>query len=703
LINNASFLDSIINGIDDTVFIMNKDAFLLCNDATLELFDCCRTEIIGHHPLEFSPDKQANGALSSELANYYLSKVVEGENQEFNWIHQTKAKKTFRAYVKLKAIEINNEQNILAVVRDITEEYNNKTALEELNTRLEEQQELMQQSTERLFAKTQETIQQQDAIKRNENRLNAIYQGASDAIFVLGNNKILDCNNASLQLVACKKEQILGKTPLDFSPEKQINDELSGELLNYYFDKTKKGGVVSFDWLYKTYKNEIFYARVSLNATEINNKGNVIAIVRDITKEKLHKIELQNLNVELEEKQEELSQQNEELLVQSEELLRQRRLVEREREKATEASKSKSLFLASMSHEIRTPLNGIIGMLNLLKETPLNNEQSEFVDVIDVSSDSLLNIINDILDYSKIEANQLSIESIPINLRKIAEDVFKILEFKAEAKGLTLNLKIEDNVPYFYNSDPVRLKQILINYCNNAIKFTPKGSVSIRISLIKRYSKKTKLRFEVIDTGIGISKENQAKLFKEFSQVDNSVSRKFGGTGLGLAISMKLAALMGGEVGLLSEEGKGSMFWFTAILEELDSIIDEKETESYQVAEGLSILLVEDNLINQKVAVHTLQKNKHVVDIANDGEEGVKKYQKNKYDLILMDVQMPKMNGYEATIEIRKIEKDKGLKRIKIIAMTANAMKGEKERCLDLGMDDYISKPFKKEDLLRVL
>ncbi len=698
-----SFLDSVINGIDDAVFVMDNDIFIECNDATLRLFDCQRKDIIGHHPMRFSPVKQACGSLSSELAHYYISKVLSGEKQTFNWIHQTKSKNTFHAQVKLKLIEINSQKNILAVVRDVTEEIKNKLELEELNTRLEEQQELMQQATERLFAKTQEVIQQQDAIKRNESRLTAIFQGVHDAIFVIANNKILDCNSASLRLFKCSREQIIGRNPLDFSPKIQMHNELSETLLSHYFIKAKEGGSVSFEWVYQTLRNELFYAKVSLNITEINNKGNIVAIVRDITQEKLQKIELQNLNVELEEKQEELSQQNEELQVQSEELLRQRGVIEKEREKAREASKSKSIFLASMSHEIRTPLNGIIGMLNLLKETPLNNEQSEFVDVIDVSSDSLLNIINDILDYSKIEANQLSIESIPINLRKITEDVLKILEFKAEEKGLILKLKIEDEVPDFFNSDSVRLKQVLINYCNNAIKFTSKGSVSIQISLVEKHLNKTKLKFEVIDTGIGISKENQTKLFKEFSQVDNSVSRKFGGTGLGLAISMKLAALMGGEVGLSSEEGKGSTFWFTANLEELDSIVDQKETEKLQMAEGLSILLVEDNLINQKVAVHTLQKNKHIVDIANNGEEGVEKFRNNNYDLILMDVQMPKMNGYEATIEIRKIEKEKGLNPIKIIAMTANAMKGEKERCLDLGMDDYISKPFKKEDLLRVL
>ncbi len=696
-------LEAIYNGVSDAIFLMNDEKFVDCNTATLKIFDCKREEIIGASPSLFSPKYQPNQKLSSKIANEYISKVVQGEPQSFEWIHITKKSKEFIAEVNLNKINIDNELLILAVVRDVTKHVKSREELQELNTKLEEQHELMQQVNEKMFAQNQEIILQQDFMEREKAKFEAIYKGANDAVFLINNDKITDCNNATLELFNCQKEDIIGALHLDFAPDKQENGELSSNLIKEYLNQAKHGKALRFDWIYKTIDKKIFYAKVSLNKTKINRKTTYIVIVRDITTERKQQNELKKLTQNLRDNQEELQQQNEELHAQSEELLRQKKIIEQEKEKANEASKSKSLFLASMSHEIRTPLNGVIGMLNLLKETRLQERQKEFVNIIDVSSESLLNIINDILDYSKIEANQLHLEKIPVDLIQISKEVIKILQFKAEEKGLILELNIDKNIHQFYKADPVRLKQILINYCNNAIKFTEKGSVKINIYELKNMSKKSTLKFEVVDTGIGISKENQKKLFKEFSQVDNSISRKFGGTGLGLAISMKLAKLMNGEVGLSSIEGKGSTFWFTAELQKIDSL-DKKIIElKTELAEGLYILLIEDNIINQKVAIHTLKKNKHIIDIANDGIEGIEKFKKNSYDIILMDIQMPNLNGYETTIEIRKIEKKQNKKRTKIVAMTANAMKGEKEKCIKIGMDDYISKPFKKEDLLRIL
>jgi len=700
---NKATLESIYNGVTDAIFLMNDKEFVDCNTATLDLFECKQEEIIGHHPSEFSPQYQSNQRLSSEMAQEYISKVIQGEPQSFEWVHQTKDKKEFIAEVSLNKIAIDEEILIVAVVRDVTEQVKSREELQELNVKLEEQHELMQQANEKMFAQNQEIILQQDSIEREKAKFEAIYKGANDAVFLINNGKIIDCNDATLQLFDCEKNDVIGSVPLKFSPEKQENGELSSILIEKYLDQAKHGKALRIEWIHKTLKGKTFYAKVSVNKTKINRKTTFIVIVRDVSEDRKQKNELRKLAQDLKDNQEELQQQNEELYAQSEELLLQKKIIEQEKEKAKQASKSKSLFLASMSHEIRTPLNGIIGMLNLLKETKLQKKQKEFVNIIDVSSDSLLNIINDILDYSKIEANQLHLEQIPTDLKQISQEVIKILRFKAEEKGLVLELNIDDNLHPYYNADPVRLKQVLINYCNNAIKFTEKGSVRINIYEIKSTNNKSKIKFEVSDTGIGISKENQKKLFKEFSQVDNSISRKFGGTGLGLAISMKLAKLMNGEVGLNSVEGKGSTFWFTAEIEKIDKLKKKLITTNTKVAEGLKILLVEDNLINQKVAIHTLKKNKHTVDVANDGIEGVKKFKKNKYDIILMDIQMPNMNGYETTVEIRKIEKEQKLEPIKIVAMTANAMKGEKEKCLEIGMNDYISKPFQKEDLLRIL
>ncbi len=385
------------------------------------------------------------------------------------------------------------------------------------------------------------------------------------------------------------------------------------------------------------------------------------------------------------------------------------------KDKAEAATHTKSLFLASMSHEIRTPLNGIIGMANILKGTTLNKEQQEYLDIINISGNNLLAIINDILDFSKIESGQVELENMAFDLHNEVEEIVKLLALKAGEKRLELHVEIAQNVPGHISGDSLRLKQILINLLNNAIKFTPSGSVTLKIgklnqSTIKDHGskvKKVKLIFRVIDTGIGISEEGKKKLFRAFSQTESSISRKFGGTGLGLAISKNLSKMMNGEIGVESEEGKGSKFWFTAEFELSDAVIvrsgESKQSETVS-GKTLNVLLVEDNVINQKVALFNLNKLGHFVDVAENGKIALEMFQKNRYDVILMDVIMPIMDGIEATHKIRDLEKRNGIKDpIPIIAMTANALKGEREKLISEGMNEYISKPFKTEDLIKLL
>lgn len=377
-------------------------------------------------------------------------------------------------------------------------------------------------------------------------------------------------------------------------------------------------------------------------------------------------------------------------------------------ERADASNHLKAMFLANISHEIRTPMNGIIGMYNVLKNTKLSDEQREFLDIINLSGQNLLSIIDDIIDLSKIEAGQLKLENKTFSLRKEIQKVVELLNIKARGKGIKLKTDIDNTIPDQISGDASRLKQVITNLTNNAIKYTKEGSVTIKIELLEQINDDLRLKFNIIDTGIGISSEGKEKLFKAFSQLDSSSTRKYGGTGLGLAIAKNLSNLMNGEIGVESELNKGSVFWFTAILKSQQSQ-DEVKTDFSVIEDtgqekSLNILLVEDNLLNQKFAIATLQRHGHTVDIAENGKIAVEKYKQHEYDLILMDIQMPVMDGLEATDEIRRIEKNKGIKNpIKIIAITAYVMERDRKMCLNAGMNEYLAKPFKPQELIELI
>ncbi len=423
------------------------------------------------------------------------------------------------------------------------------------------------------------------------------------------------------------------------------------------------------------------------NGIPIYNEAGILigyrGVDRDITSEKLAEKKLQH---EIKEKQR-----------------IEKDLVATKKE-AEEIARTRSEFIAKLTREIRTPLNGILGTSTLLKESPMNQEQYEFIEIIELSANNLLSIVNDVVDITEIETGHIALDQNNFNIIEVLNEIERKHAHKSREKNLKFFVEIKPGVPKFLKGDVFRLKQIFLHLLNNALKFTKKGSITLSVEKHSENHKGSKLLFKVIDTGIGMTKRHREGIFEELRQGKSALTKTYGGSGLGLVICRKLVHLLGGEIGVESEPGKGSVFWFTVVFGQgispqpkpMQKVSDESEKDD----DRLTILVAEDNFINQKVLMASLKQLGHDVEIAVNGKMAVEMFKKNKYDLILMDIQMPVMDGITATKEIRKLEKEKHIKsKVKIVAITANVSKEDRDHCLKIGMDDYIIKPFKSEDL----
>ncbi|MGE5318570.1 MAG: response regulator [Hyphomicrobiaceae bacterium] len=502
-------------------------------------------------------------------------------------------------------------------------------------------------------------------LETERKKYQTLFETNSDAVVILDENGFTDCNPATLTLFGMDSVAAFLDTPISqLGAATQANGMSAHDYARQAIRQARNTGHAVMEWLGRRPDGTVFSAEIALHAMELEGEPVIQAIMRDVS---------------------------------------ERRAAEAAKEAAREAAlqmaHAKSQFVANVSHEIRTPMHGILGMSGLLLKTPLDGRQREYVSTLRSSAESLLTIINDILEFSKIEAGKLTIEKVAFSPVALMQGVADLFQARALEKNLHLTLTLPDQTPAALLGDPTRIRQILLNLVDNAIKFTDQGEVELR-ARFEPDPEGIGCQFRVRDSGIGMSEETQARLFQAFSQADASTTRRYGGTGLGLAVSSQLAELMGGQLTVVSEQGKGSTFTLSLLLHATTLPLAELPAQTVAQLRG-RILVVEDHPVNQKVLSHQLREMGLQYAVAASGTEALDLLSAEDFDLVLMDWQMPEMDGLEATRRIRRLRT--GTRHVPIIALTANANAGFRETCLAAGANDYLSKPYTEAALAALL
>jgi PAS domain S-box-containing protein len=651
--NDLQIYEAALHNANDIIILFSSEGNILkVNKKAIDSYGYNEEELLSKNIFEL----RNRGKL--ELVNTQLEKAKLGEI-EFETIHYRKDGSSFPVEVKSIGIEINNHRFVLSIVRDITNRIKNEEETRELAS-------LVENTEDAIIGKNLKGI-------------------------------ITSWNRGAEEIYGYKREEAIGKYISLIIHEEKIDDF-------YKIMKKIKNGdkVKGFESIRKKKNGKLINVAITV-APIYDLEGNLIGasnITRDITEEK-------KIEKELRDKYDEISTLYEELIAIEEELRTNYQELEKAKEEADKANKAKSEFLANMSHEIRTPMNGIIGVIDLLKLTKLNNNQKEYLDMLSHSSRLLLGILNSVLDISKIESGKFELNLKPFNLKKTLDRTIKELSIACNNKNLEVFYYIDPYINFNLIGDEIRLNQVLINLINNAIKFTEKGQIVFKVKKLDSTNNKLILEFSVRDTGIGIKEDFKNDIFKKFVQQDMTYTKKYDGTGLGLAISRDIAKLMNGDIWFDCIENKGSTFYFTAefLLDYTKDTDDENSDlsdEKIAINKTKKILIVEDNEINMKIACEIIDRLGYKFQCAYDGKQALEILKESTFDLILMDIQMPELNGYDTTKIIRKGEIGTQ-KHIYIIAMTAYSMKGDREMCIEMGMDDYIAKPFDINTLKNVI